>query len=222
MKKYQGVSNAVIKRLPRYRRILEDLIRKEVKSISSSELGGLTGYTASQIRQDLSNFGAFGLTGYGYSVKELYMVIGEILGLDKRYKMVIVGAGHLGQAIANFTHFLKTGFHIIAMFDINPKMIGLTINSIKVLDFDMLDEFLKKHEIEMGIITTDRESAQAVADKLVNGGIKGIWNFATADLVVPEDVPIENVYLSDSLHSLTYYLNQNNLDKYEKGNDRVS
>ena len=222
MKKNQYISTAVIKRLPRYRRILEELILEGKTSISSAELGEMAGFTASQIRQDLSNFGTFGLTGYGYSVKELYEVIGEILGLDKRYKMVIVGAGHLGQAIANFTHFLKTGFNIVAMFDINPKMIGLTINSIKVLDFDMLDEFLEKHEIDMGIITTNRENAQAAADKLVHGGIKGIWNFATADLLVPEDVQIENVHLSDSLHSLTYYLNQNKLDKYGQGKDQVS
>lgn len=210
MKKNMYISEAVIKRLPRYRRTLEDLLKKNVEVISSNKLSVLTGFTASQIRQDLNNFGAFGLTGYGYNVNHLFQNINVILGLDREYKMIIVGAGHLGQAIANFTHFLKSGFNIVAMFEVNPRLIGLRINDIEVLDFEKLAEYLKKNQIDIGIITTSKESAQVAADELVAGGVKGIWNFATADLSIPVDLPIDNVHLSDSLHSLTYFININN------------
>lgn len=209
MKDYTIVSNAVIRRLPRYRRALRDLLNKGVSVISSTELGNLTSFTASQIRQDLNNFGAFGLQGYGYDVERLYHQINVILGLDNKYKMIIVGTGNVGQAIANYTHFYKLGFDTVALFDVNPKLIGLRINDIAVLDFHEIDEFLRNNKIDIGIITTNKDSAQGVADKLTKGGIGGIWNFAAADLIVPDDIAIENVHLSDSLHILTYQINQN-------------
>lgn len=212
MKDYSFVSNAVIRRLPRYRRTLKDLIQKGVHVVSSTELGDLISYTASQIRQDLSNFGTFGLQGYGYDVKGLYHQINTILGLNNKYKMVIVGTGNLGQAIANYTHFYKSGFDTVALFDVNPKIIGLRINDIEVLDFHRIDEFLGHNEIDIGIITTSRCSAQSVADKLVKGGVRGIWNFAAADLAVPDDIAIENVHLSDSLHILAYQINQKSIN----------
>lgn len=209
MKNQSKVSSAVIKRLPRYRRYLEDLKRKGIDRISSSDMSELTGYTASQIRQDLNNFGGFGQQGYGYNVEALYNQINQILGLDHIYKVVIVGLGNLGHAIANYTHMYKSGFEIVGMFDVNPKTIGQIVNEIEVMDIEQLENFLEENDVELGIITTNKSSAQCVADKLIKGGINGLWNFAPMDLDVPENVALEDVHLSDSLHSLAYYTSRN-------------
>lgn len=206
MKGKDKVSKAVIKRLPRYRRYLEDLKRKGVDRISSSEMSELTGYTASQIRQDLNNFGGFGQQGYGYNVEALYEEISMILGLDHDYKMVIVGIGNLGHAVANYTNIYKAGFEIAGMFDVNPNIIGNRVNEITISDVENLVSFLKTNDIEIGVITTNKSSAQGVADLLLEGGIKGIWNFAPVDLDLPEDIALENVHLSDSLHSLAFHI----------------
>lgn len=210
MKENSKISNVVIKRLPRYRRYLSELQKKNVDRISSNELSHLIGYTASQIRQDLNNFGGFGQQGYGYNIQSLYNEISAILGLDQEYRMIIVGTGNLGQAIANYTHYYKSGFKVCAMFDINPKLIGLRINDIEVLDSEKLEEYIKENQIDIGIICTNKDSAQEVADKLSAGGIKGIWNFAPTDLNISDNIAIENVHLSDSLHSLAYYIRHNN------------
>ena len=207
MKETGKISKAVIKRLPRYRRYLEDLMKKDVDRISSNELSNLIGYTASQIRQDLNNFGGFGQQGYGYNVKALHAEISKILGLDREYKMIIVGCGNLGQALANYTHYYKAGFIVCGMFDINPRLVGLSINDIEVMDYSVLDEYLEQNQIDIGIICTNKGSAQEVADKLVMGKVKGIWNFAAVDLDISEDVALENVHLSDSLQSLAYNIN---------------
>jgi len=209
MKDNSKISSAVIKRLPRYRRYLSDLQKKNVDRISSNELSNLIGYTASQIRQDLNNFGGFGQQGYGYNIQSLYNEISSILGLDQEYKMVIVGTGNLGQALANYTHYYKSGFIVSAMFDVNPKLIGLRINDIEVLDYETLEDFMKNNTIDIGIVCTNKDSAQEVVDKLCAGGVKGIWNFAPTDLQIPEGIAVENVHLSDSLHSLAYYINRN-------------
>lgn len=209
MKDNSKISSAVIKRLPRYRRYLSDLQKKNVDRISSNELSNLIGYTASQIRQDLNNFGGFGQQGYGYNIQSLYNEISSILGLDKEYKMVIVGTGNLGQAIANYTHYYKSGFMVSAMFDVNPKLIGLRINDIEVLDYERLEEFMSDNSVDIGIVCTNKDSAQEVVDKLCAGGVRGIWNFAPTDLQLPEGIALENVHLSDSLHSLAYYINRN-------------
>ena len=206
MKENEKISSAVIRRLPRYRRYLEDLLKKNVDRISSNGLSELMGYTASQIRQDLNNFGGFGQQGYGYNIKELYNQMGIILGLDREYKVIIVGSGNLGQAIANYTHYYKEGFKVCAMFDINPRLIGLVINDIEVMDYQNIQEFMKNNKVELGIICTNKESAQDVADKITEGGVSGIWNFAPMDLIVKEGVALENVHLSDSLHALTYHI----------------
>jgi len=206
MKEQDRISSAVIRRLPRYRRYLEDLLKKNVDRISSNELSILMGYTASQIRQDLNNFGGFGQQGYGYNIKELYNQIGIILGLDQEYKMIIVGSGNLGQAIANYTHYYKEGFKVSAMFDINPRLIGLRINDIEVMDYEKIEEFLANNHIEIGIICVNKDSAQEVANKLVAGKVNGIWNFAPVDLEVGENIALENAHLSDSLYSLTYHI----------------
>ncbi len=208
MKDNSKISNAVIRRLPRYRRILEELLAKNIERISSNELSGLTGYTASQIRQDFNNFGGFGQQGYGYNVRSLFSQIGLILGLVREYRMVIVGCGNLGQAIANYANYYKRGFIITAMFDVNPKIIGIRINDIEVQDYENLDEYLKNNPTDIGIICTTKNSAQDVANKLVAGKVKGIWNFAPTDIEVSDDVVLENVHLSDSLNTLTYYINK--------------
>ncbi len=203
----QKISNAIIRRLPRYRRYLSELRKKGVKKISSNELSELIGYTASQIRQDLNTFGGFGQQGYGYSVDYLYKEINKILGLDREYKTVVVGVGNLGQAITNYTYYYKIGFNIVGLFDINPRIVGIAINGVDVLDYSKLEEYVKENEIEMGIICVNRENAQDVADTLVRGGVRGIWNFAPIDLDIPEEVAIENVHLSESLHTLSFLMN---------------
>lgn len=179
-------------------------MREGVERISSNELSKRIGFTASQIRQDLNNFGGFGQQGYGYNINALYNEINSILGLDQEYRMVIVGVGNLGQAIANHTKYYKNGFPIIGMFDINPKVIGLRINDVVVQDADNLLSFLKENKVDIGIITTEREAAQGIADKLVEGGVRGIWNFAPWDLVVPKWVSVGNVHVTDTLNALVY------------------
>ena len=207
MKKQAKISNAVIKRLPRYRRYLKELRKKGVDKISSNEFSTLIGYTASQIRQDLNNFGGFGQQGYGYSVDGLYHEISAILGLDKQYKRVVVGAGNLGQAIVNHTYYYKSGFIVSAIFEVNPKLIGLKINDIEVMDYENIVEYVEENEIDIGIICTTMDAAQEVADKLCFAGVKGLWNFAPVDIETPGHVAIENVHLTDSLYSLAYHIN---------------
>ena len=207
MKKQAKISNAVIKRLPRYRRYLKELRKKGVDKISSNEFSTLIGYTASQIRQDLNNFGGFGQQGYGYSVDGLYHEISAILGLDKQYKMVVVGAGNLGQAIVNHTYYYKSGFIVSAIFEVNPKLIGLRINDIEVMDYENIVEYVEENEIDIGIICTTMDAAQEVADTLCFAGVKGLWNFAPVDIETPGHVAIENVHLTDSLYSLAYHIN---------------
>ncbi|MGI6751352.1 MAG: redox-sensing transcriptional repressor Rex [Anaerovoracaceae bacterium] len=208
MKENSKISSVVIRRLPRYRRYLEELMKKGVERVSSKELSSLIGYTASQIRQDLNNFGGFGQQGYGYNVRTLYEQISSIIGLDKEYKMVIIGSGNLGQAIANYANYYKSGFQVCNMFDINPRLIGLSINGIEVLDYELLPEYLKETQIDIGIICTNKDNAQEVATVLCQGNVRGIWNFAPQDLIVSQSVALENVHLSDSLHALTYYLHR--------------
>lgn len=212
MKKDNKVSMAVIRRLPKYYRYLGELMEKDVKRISSQQLGQLIGFTASQIRQDLNNFGGFGQQGYGYNVEDLHNQLGKILGLDRVYKTVIIGAGNLGHAIANYRSFEEEGFKLQAIFDADPRVIGTEIRGIKVRDVKELEDFVKDNQIEIGIICTPKAVSQEIADKLVNSGVKGIWNFAPADLKVPENIVVENVHLNESLFTLSYMINEK-LDK---------
>lgn len=206
MNKDNQVSITVIRRLPKYHRYLSDLIEKGISRISSQELSVLTGFTASQIRQDLNNFGGFGQQGYGYNVDDLHRELGKILGLDTKYNAVVVGAGNLGQAIANYKGFEDAGFKVLSLFDRNPKVIGLRIRDIEIRDMDHIENFIEDNNVEIGIITTPKESAQAIADIYVKSGIKGIWNFAPTDLVVPDRIVVENVRLNESLFILSYFL----------------
>ena len=198
-----GISMAVIRRLPKYNRYLTELLNNDLDRISSKDLSQKIGFTASQIRQDLNCFGDFGQQGYGYNVKDLLNQINIILGLTKEYKTIIIGAGNIGQAVANYVKFEKLGFNLQAIFDINPKLIGIKIRDIEIKDIDFLDGFLNENHIDIGIICVPRTNAQKVCDILVNNGVSGIWNFAPTDLVVPEEVIIENVHLSDSLLTLS-------------------
>ena len=209
MDKKKNVSMAVIKRLPKYHRYLKELMRNDVDRISSKELGEKIGFTASQIRQDLNNFGDFGQQGYGYNVKELYKQISLILGLDKEYTGVIIGAGNLGQAIANYNRFSESGLSIECIFDANPKLVGMRIRDIEINDIDTLAQYLQEKNVDIGIICVPRINAQKVTDMLVKGGVKGIWNFAPVDLVVPNEVKVENVHLSESLLTLVYLMKDN-------------
>lgn len=202
------ISITVIRRLPKYYRYLEDLMNKGINRISSQELSKLTGFTASQIRQDLNNFGGFGQQGYGYNVEELHNELGKILGLTTVYKAVIAGAGNLGQAIANYKGFEDAGFKVVSLFDKNPKLIGLKIRDIEIRDVDIMEQFIKENGIDIGIITVPKESAQEIANTFVRAGVKGIWNFAPIDLVVPESVVVENVRLNESLFILSYFLRE--------------
>ena len=185
------------------------MLDNDIKRISSKELSKMIGFTASQIRQDLNNFGGFGQQGYGYNVEDLYNEIGKILGLTKNYNVVIVGAGNLGQALANYSRFDKLGFKLQAMFDVNPKMIGLKINNVEVLDMDHFEQFVDEHNVEIVYICTSRDGAQEVADKIQKTKVRAIWNFAPIDLKIKSDVIVENIHLIDNLLTVSYFLKSN-------------
>ena len=208
MDKNKNISMAVIKRLPKYHRYLEELLKNDVDRISSKELSKKIGFTASQIRQDFNCFGDFGQQGYGYNVKELHEQISNILGLTREYSIVIVGAGNIGQAVANYSNFEKLGFKLKAIFDINPKLVGIKISDIEIEDIDTLENFLKDNSIDIGVICVPSRSAQDVCNILTKNKVKSIWNFAPVDLSVPEGVFTEDVHLSDSLLTLSYLMHQ--------------
>lgn len=202
-----GISKAVVKRLPRYYRYLGDLLETHVERISSNELSEMMNVTASQIRQDLNNFGGFGQQGYGYNVKYLYNEIGKILGMDQIYNMIIIGAGNLGQALANYVKFEKRGFWIKGIFDINPVLKDVTVRGIPIRMTEELPQFIKDHQIQIAVLTLPKSGALEIAPILVENGVKAIWNFAHTDLHLPGDVIVENVHLSESLMQLSYNLN---------------
>ena len=205
---HRKISRAVISRLPRYHRYLGDLLEEGVERISSNDLSKKMQVTASQIRQDLNNFGGFGQQGYGYNVKYLYTEIGKILGLDKTHNFIIIGAGNLGQALANYASFERSGFILKSLFDVNPRLEGVSIRGVQVRMMDELVDFLADNEIEIAALTIPKSKAVEVADILVENGIKAIWNFAHTDLTLPKDVVVESVHLSDSLMQLSYNINQ--------------
>ena len=201
------ISKAVIKRLPRYYRYLGELLEDNVERISSNDLSKKMRVTASQIRQDLNNFGGFGQQGYGYNVQYLYTEIGKILGLDRTHNMIIIGAGNLGQALANYVQFEKRGFKVVGIFDVNPVLKGISIRGNEILMMDELPQYLKDNDVQIATLTLPKNNAEETANLLVENGIKAIWNFAHLDLEVPEDVIVENVHLSESLMRLSYNLN---------------
>ncbi|MDE6845870.1 MAG: redox-sensing transcriptional repressor Rex [Lachnospiraceae bacterium] len=200
------ISQAVVSRLPRYFRYLGELKDEGIERVSSQELSDIMRVTASQIRQDLNNFGGFGQQGYGYNVVYLYDEIGKILGLHKEHHLIIIGAGHLGQALVNYMNFERRGFIFKGIFDINTQLHGKQIRGIAVRPMQEMERFVKENDIDIAVLTIPKSSAVEVAEQLVTYGIKGIWNFAHVDLHVSKDIQVENVHLSDSLMKLSYNL----------------
>ncbi len=204
------ISQAVIRRMPRYYRYLGELIDDGVERISSNDLSKRMNVTASQIRQDLNNFGGFGQQGYGYNVKYLYEEIGKILGLNKKHNIIVIGAGNLGQALANYVKFEKLGFMITALFDVNPALKDVTVRGIKIYMLDELETYCKENQVDIAALTMPKSKADAIANRLVDLGIHAIWNFAHVDLdLIDKDVVVENVHLSDSLMQLSYNIVKN-------------
>ena len=208
----KGISQAVIGRLPRYFRYLGELKDDGVERISSQELSELMKVTASQIRQDFNNFGGFGQQGYGYNVEFLYREIGKILGLDMTHNFIIIGAGNLGMALGNYLNFERRGFLFKGMFDKNPELIGKEVRGVQVMPMEEMERFVRENDIDIAVLTIPKTSAVEVADRLVQNGIKAIWNFAHVDLNVPAGIQVENVHLSDSLMKLSYNIKRNMLE----------
>ena len=210
------ISRAVIARLPRYFRYLGELKDSGVERISSQELSERMKVTASQIRQDLNNFGGFGQQGYGYNVKHLYEEIGKILGLDQKHNLILIGAGNLGQALANYVNFERRGFILKGIFDRNERLHGKIVRGITIMPMDQMRSCILENAIDIAILTIPKAEAVQIAEQLVNYGIKAIWNFAHIDLNVPQDVVVENVHLSESLMKLSYNLNRQENEQKEK------
>ena len=205
------ISQAVIRRLPRYYRYLGELLDEGVERISSNDLSHRMKVT---IRQDLNNFGGFGQQGYGYNVQFLYEEIGKIMGLNTEHRIIIIGAGNLGQALANYVKFEKLGFVITALFDVNPELSGKSVRGIPILMLSELDEYCRTHRVDIAALTMPKSKADSIASKLVDLGIRAIWNFAHVDLEIPnKDVVVESVHLSDSLMQLSYNIVKNSKNK---------
>ncbi len=211
----RDISQAVIRRLPRYYRYLGELLENGVERISSNDLSKRMKVTASQIRQDLNNFGGFGQQGYGYNVKYLYTEIGKILGLEEDHNIVIVGAGNLGQALANYAAFEKRGFILRGIFDVNPRLQGVSIRGVPIRMMEELKDFVKENDVEIAVLTIPKEKAIEVANMLVDNGVRAIWNFAHTDLNLPENIIVENVHLSESLMQLSYNISRYNEEHKE-------
>lgn len=207
----KDISQAVIGRLPRYFRYLGELKDEGVERISSQDLSALMKVTASQIRQDFNNFGGFGQQGYGYNVEHLCNEIGRILGLDRQYNFIIIGAGNLGRALGNYINFEKRGFIFRGMFDRDPELVGGEVRGIRVMAMEELERFLAENDISIAVLAIPKAGAAEVAEKLVQNGVRAIWNFAHVDLNVPDGIQVENVHLSDSLMKLSY-----NIHRYGK------
>lgn len=212
--KKRKVSNAVIRRLPRYYQTLDHLYKEGHVRISSSVLGNYMGMTASQIRQDLSCFGEFGQQGYGYTIPDLRNEVAEILGMNRGYRAVILGAGNLGRALIKNFHFKDSGFELLAAFDTDPDIIGTVINGITVHPLSELDSFVVENKISVGILTVPRCAAQKLAQKLVDDGVKGIWNFTNTEIdLTSPDVTVESIHFADSLLALSYLISNPSPEK---------
>ena len=203
----RDISMAVIRRLPKYHRYLSEMMERGVDRISSKELSEIIGFSASQIRQDFNNFGEFGQQGYGYNVQDLFREINTIIGLDHTYSVIIIGAGNLGGALANYG-FQALGFDIISLFDNDPKKIGKSLSDVEIRDINILETYMSQQPIDIAIITTPVHVAQDIADRLIISGVRSIWNFTPKDLVVPEDLIVENVHMVESLMTGAYLLNE--------------
>ena len=204
-----NVSLSVVRRLPRYHRFLKELLASGTVRISSGDLSAKMGLTASQIRQDLNCFGGFGQQGYGSNVKDLYEEIGKILGLDKRRKAVLLGAGNLGRAIALHMDFSSRGFELLAIFDSNPALVGMDVGGVTVSDCANLEAFCRMIRPDVAILCIPKEAARSLAGTLVDCGIRGFWNFSHYDMTLDyPGIAVENVHLGDSLSTLCFRVNE--------------
>ena len=208
IRKRDGISEATIRRLSNYYRILEELLWEEVATISSEDLARRYGTTSAQVRKDFSSFGSFGRRGLGYRVQGLKENIAAILGIDRSWQIVLVGAGHLGHALFQYDEFHKQGFHIAAVFDINPKKIGGKWEGVIIQPMSEFTATVEKLGVKIGVIAVPPASGQSVADRMVDAGVKGILNFSPVKLGAPEQVFIRNVNLSIAMESLSYSLSK--------------
>lgn len=207
--KKDKISRAVIRRLPRYYRHLSDLSRQGVVRISSSALGKSMNLTASQIRQDLSCFGEFGQQGYGYNVESLRKEVADILGMTQGHTAVVLGAGNLGRALLENFHFACSGVQLTAAFDVCPELIGRDISGVPIYSIDTLEDYLKEHTTSIGVLTVPGSVAGEMSERLIAGGVKGIWNFTNSELHVEgSGVVVENVHFADSLLALSYFISE--------------
>ncbi len=197
------ISDKVVQRLPKYYKYLQELCLKGIKSVSSNEISKSLHITASQVRQDLSQFGGFGRQGFGYDVEYLKDKMKEILGLTKTHTAIIVGGGRIGQALANYKGFKKESVIVKAIFDIELTHVE-QIEGIEVLHIDKLEKYVKQNKIDVAIISVQKEQAELVAKKTIDAGVKAIWNFAPIDLYFGKDVVCENINMSESLMRLLY------------------
>ena len=203
--KKENISDAVIRRLPRYYRQLTDLCNRGVVRISSHSLGQEMNITASQIRQDFSCFGEFGQQGYGYNVEELRAEIGHILGVDNNHHLVMIGVGNLGHALLQNFPFSHTGFTVDAAFDVSPTVIGTSVNGVPIYSMNDLDSFIREHSVDVVVLTIPQSVAQDTANRLIDLGVRGFWNFTNVELSSPSpDVKFENIHFADSLLTLSY------------------
>ena len=203
--KKENISDAVIRRLPRYYRQLTDLCGKGVVRISSHSLGQEMNITASQIRQDFSCFGEFGQQGYGYNVEELRAEIGHILGVDNHHHLIMMGVGNLGHALLQNFHFSQAGFSVDAAFDLSPQVAGSVINGVPVYAVDTLEAYLASHTVDVVVLTLPQSAAQDMADRLISLGVKGFWNFTNVEITAADpEVQFENIHFADSLLTLSY------------------
>ena len=211
------VSPAVIRRLPRYFRYLRELLREGKTRISSGELSARMQVTASQIRQDLNCFGGFGQQGYGYNVSYLYSKISDLLGVSMGLQAIIVGAGDLGRALVRSTMFEKRGLDIVALFDIDPDLIGKEFGGIKVYDMRELEQFCQEHPVDMAVLTLPKDKVEEESTRLLSLGVEGFWNFTGKELShLPKGAVVENVHLGDSLMKLNYDLCRRKSEKDRK------
>ncbi|HHU60396.1 MAG: redox-sensing transcriptional repressor Rex [Bacillota bacterium] len=204
-----AVPQGVVGRLPIYFRYLSELEHQGIERISSAQLGKALDFTAAQIRSDLSYFGSFGQQGYGYNVQDLLKQVRLILGLNKNYSMILIGAGNLGKAIACYSGFKMQGFEINAIFDIDPHLVGNFLEGTTIQHVDKLEDYLKENHVDVAILATPKNASQSMADLLGKSDVESIWNFSPAHLTVPDNVIVENIHLTDSLYGLVFRLNEN-------------
>lgn len=196
---------SVIRRLPVYLRILDNLIRNEVEIVSSRELSEETGFTAEQIRKDLAFFGAFGTRGTGYHTSVLRENILRIIGLDEQTNIVVVGAGHLGNALVRYNTTKNPYVNVVAAFDVDSEVVGTKILDVEVVHSSKMKEVVEKYDVKVAILAVPSDHAQVATEDIVKSGIGVIFNFSPIKLQVPDDVYVHNVDLSIELQSLIYY-----------------